>query len=910
MRNINFSKNLFFFLIYALYINLSVYSINTHKIDSLNKVLKNATDTHKVSIYINLGDLYESDSLLTAIRYYHTGINFSNELLKKYSSKNDTSITNFLIKKSAVLNLYLGIAYQSNSDFEKAKLHYIEAQKLFSKINHLKQVTDCLNNIGNLHILKSEFEIAINYYKQALEIAEKINNIDLLSRIYNNIGIIQIYMDNFNSGIEYLTKSLEYSEKLGDKKGVAYSLNNIGNIYFRKKDFKNSLEYFNKALKINEEIQDKPGQSRCLNNIGLVYKNLEDYNKALIYYNRALHINESVNDYQGIASCTHNIGNIYYNLKRYNESIVYATKCIDAAKKIDAKNELKDGYSLIALAYDKIGDYKNALEYFKEYSNLKDTILNQDKHKNISDIEAKYQNDKKKLEIEMLNKENEIQKINIEKSEVKQAKQRIIIYSFVLGFIIILIFSVLLYRQFSAKKKANILLEKQKKDLEFANTEILQQKEEILTQAEQLEATNKELEKLSIVASETDNSVIIADSEGNIEWANQSFTKLTGFSLIEFKERFGTNLIQVSANENINEIISECKNSKKSVIYSAKNLTKDNKTLWIQTTLTPILDSSGSIYKLIAIDSDITKIKEAEEEIVKQRDKITEQNKEITDSIKYASFIQNAILPPENTIKELLKNYFIIYKPRNIVSGDFYWAKNINYQNNKLSLIAVADCTGHGVPGAFMSMLSISLLNEICISHNFINTKKEEITSQILNNLRTSIIKSLHQTGDDDEAKDGLDISLVCIDNNENQLIFSGANNPIYIVTNYELQVINENNSELIADNKRLIELKPDKMPIGIHIKENPLPFKSSVYKFNNGDIVYLFSDGIIDQFGGKNGKRLKISGIKKILSFIAEKELIEQEKFINNELYNWLNPSEEVSFEQIDDITIMAFKI
>ena len=202
--------------------------------------------------------------------------------------------------------------------------------------------------------------------------------------------------------------------------------------------------------------------------------------------------------------------------------------------------------------------------------------------------------------------------------------------------------------------------------------------------------------------------------------------------------------------------------------------------------------------------------------IRRAKDLLAFQKKQITDSIEYASRIQTAVLPPGEYISKLIPEHFILYKPRDIVSGDFYW---ITHKDEKI-VIAAVDCTGHGVPGAFMSMLGFAFLNEI------VNKNTELKASTILNQLRDYVKESLHQTGKDDETKDGMDIALCIIDPENLRLQYSGAYNPLYLIRN---------------DN--FISLKADRMPIGIHIIEKE-SFTNHEIDIQTGDVVYMFTDG------------------------------------------------------------------
>lgn len=426
--------------------------------------------------------------------------------------------------------------------------------------------------------------------------------------------------------------------------------------------------------------------------------------------------------------------------------------------------------------------------------------------------------------------------------------------------------------------------------------EILQQKEEITVQAEQLEATNKELEKLSLVARETDNAVLITDAECNIEWINQGFTRLYGYTLHELISVKGKNILVNSSNKNIKAQVDELIRTKKSCQYESLIESKSGKKIWSHTTLTPIFDDDGGFIKIVAIDSDISIIKQAEEEIMQQkeeirsqrdeiesqrnmalsqRDEMVKQKKEITDSIRYALQIQNSMLPPKSVFNELVAGHFVFYKPRDIVSGDFYWIAKVEEK----VVVSVADCTGHGVPGAFMSLLGMTFLKEIVV--------KEYITHPgvVLNRLRKEVIRSFNIQGTGFEMKDGMDISLCTFDITTKQLEFSGAYN-----------------SAIIMRKKEMIELKADRMPIGRY--ETMQRFSIQTLDIQEGDILYLYSDGYRDQFGGEKGRKLMSGKFRELIKEISSLPFDEQYKKVDDTFMDW-----KVHHEQVDDITIVGVK-
>ena len=266
-----------------------------------------------------------------------------------------------------------------------------------------------------------------------------------------------------------------------------------------------------------------------------------------------------------------------------------------------------------------------------------------------------------------------------------------------------------------------------------------------------------------------------------------------------------------------------------------------------------------------------------EEKVRERTAEIEAQKEEITSSIEYASRIQMAMLPVSSLFTESFSEYFIIFKPRDIVSGDFYWIG----EDKQNIYFTVADCTGHGVPGAFMSTLGISILNDI-ITHN-----KDVKANTFLNLLREILKTQLHQTGKEGEAADGMDISLCTLRKNRELLQFSGAFNPLYIHTDGELK-----------------ELKADRMPIGIHYGEEA-SFTNHEVKVKKGDVLYLLSDGLTDQFGGPEGSKFKKAQLKKLLSEIHYRPLSDQKKLIELEFLKWKGNN-----EQVDDITVMGVRI
>lgn len=423
----------------------------------------------------------------------------------------------------------------------------------------------------------------------------------------------------------------------------------------------------------------------------------------------------------------------------------------------------------------------------------------------------------------------------------------------------------------------------------------LESKEEILVQSKLLEEKNTELEKLSMVASKANSAVLIMDANGKFEWVNDGFHRLYGIGVKELLKQ-GNTIFEASNNADINNVLQTCRTNKEPCYYEYTTKGREGKTVWVQTNITPILNSKKEIEKFIAIDTDITQIKEAEfeilqknEEISTQKDELEEKNKfieiqnnEIKSSINAAKIIQDSILRFAEAIQKKY-NFFVIFKPKDIVSGDFYWYQKYSENNKIYDFFAVVDCTGHGVPGAFMSMISSQILNKL------VNELKINSPAQILEELDKNIRESLKQ--DKTDNKNGLDICLCRIEQtgDNSEITFSGAKRPLIFID---------------AQSNKTTVYKGERRSIGGIKSRKNVKFTNTKIKANKNDLIYLTSDGYIDQ----NNPERKRFGTNKLLEIIIkniDKDLPNQKNILETALANHMKDS-----NQRDDITIMGLKL
>jgi serine phosphatase RsbU (regulator of sigma subunit) len=277
------------------------------------------------------------------------------------------------------------------------------------------------------------------------------------------------------------------------------------------------------------------------------------------------------------------------------------------------------------------------------------------------------------------------------------------------------------------------------------------------------------------------------------------------------------------------------------------------------------------------LDFQNRELKSRGEKILKQKNIIEEKSRDIFESIQYASRIQEAVLQPIDFLNEWGVDNFILYKPANVVSGDFYWG----CKKDERIVIAAGDCTGHGVPGALMSILGISFLDDIFDTRKILNA------ADVLNYLREDVIRKLRQKGTSGEAKDGMDISLCIIDNKTGILNFAGANNPAYMIRDGSFSII-----------------KADKIPIGIDFR-GQIPFTNNDIEVRRGDHIYLFSDGYADQFGGPSGKKFMYKPFQDLLVRIHDSPMIHQKEILENTFEEWKGIR-----AQIDDVMVIGLRI
>lgn len=741
-------------------------------------------------------------------------------------NSNDTNKVKLLV---SLANEYYRI------DIEKTLTYATQADSISTVLNYQKGKAESLRQLGRYFWRKSDYDKALNLFEEALEIFNSLRDKEGQSNCYNNIGSTYWRWGNYQSTLEYFEKSLALREELGDKEGMAASYNNIGIIYRTQGDYFNALDYYHKSVEIKEEINDKPGISDSYNNIAIIYSSQGDYDKALDYHNKSLELRKELGELRGMSSNYNNISIIYLNLGEYEMALDYVKKSIEIRERLDDKSGLASSFNNIGEIYLNLGDKNKSLEYYNKSIEISVATglrsLEAYGYIGLAQTYLKYNQNQKAYRFgqKAFDLAQKIGDIRLLQQSTKVFSES----SAAAGNYKDAYLQVLKFKAFSD----SILNEENTRKIVGLEYEYKYQREKELARLEQekIEAVHKsELKRQKAIR----NSLVIG----------------IGMVLI----LFSVLLFNFNQKRRMNQLLAK---QKKEIENKNIELTQLNE----------------------EFQSQNDHLEQANLEIRTQKNKIEESHFQITESLTYAKFIQGSVLPKSKNFSDYFSEHMILYLPCNIVSGDFYYLKSIN----KTVMVAAADCTGHGVPGALMSMLGITLLNEILRNAETISP------SQILTYLREEIKSSLHQSGEKGEQRDGMDIALCSIDFETLEMNFSGAYNPCWI---FRRDKTDQSKYEHII-------LEADKTPVGIFEVEKP--FREQKISLQKDDCIYLFSDGFHSQFGGEKKEKYQIKRLRSFLTKIQGESLPKQQELLENELTKWKG-----SNTQIDDILILGLKI
>jgi tetratricopeptide (TPR) repeat protein len=611
---------------------------------------------------------------------------------------------------------------------------------------------------------------------------------------------------------------------LENNTGIAKSMSNIGLVYQEQGDYPMALDNYFKALKMFEVLENKKGIANNTNNIGLVYKSQGNNPKALDYFLKALKMYEELGYKNGIAYNTGNIGNVYEAQGEYSKALDYYSQALKMNEELGDKNGIAVNTGNIGVIYKEQHDYPKALDYYLKALKMNEELGNKTatayNNSNIGSLYKTLGDYPKALDcfLKALKTDEECG----DKNGIATNTGNI---------------GAMYFSQKNYKESEQYTLQ----SLTLAKT------------IGALDILSDDYKNLSDLYAETGRWQIAFDSYKNYSVTKDSLTNK------EKSEQLGK--LEAQAEDDKKFALQQADEEKRAALAEEQSKIQKNILLFVIILAVAIALIAILIFRSLKMTR-------------KQKALVDEKNKEITDSITYAKHLQEAILPPLSQISGQFPQSFVLYKPKDIVAGDFYWLE----KTSDTLLIAAADCTGHGVPGAMVSVVCSTALNRAVKEFHIAETGK------ILDKVRDLVLETFEKS--ENNVQDGMDISLCSINTHTKQIQWSGANNPLWYLQNNELK-----------------EIKADKQPIGK--TDNPMPFNTCTIQLQKGDTLYLFTDGYADQFGGPKDKKFKYKPLKEAIVGLATLSMEEQKQKLNAVFEDWKGKR-----EQTDDVCIIGIRL
>lgn len=701
-------------------------------------------------------------------------------------------------------------------------------------------VLDSLQRIG----LQQESLILAD---SVLTVAKRHNDKRQVFEVLHYMAVASSNLGDFNTALQHGFESLQLREEMGDSLGISNSLSNIGRIYYDKANYPKAYEHLMRSYKIAHNLKDTLSMLAAIYNLGLVVNQKGEGKQALEYYSEASEYARALKNNLYIAYINNSLGNFYLNRAMYENALAHYFDALNYFLTVRDQRGTSMLYNNIGMLYGKLREYEKAFKHLQMALQIKERLKDKSSMASIYQSMAQLFYDKGDLgkavawgersvrlsdSLGALRQEERASTTLAESFEkMGDLKQSIGFY-----------------------KKSNALHDSifsQENNQKMAESEMIWKMEmrqyEAKTEQEKVSAVNREHSQSQIFVRNLLVLLILV-----------LILSITFIIFFYRKKMKASQLLQFqySEIEKQSEEIAAQRDEIESQRNSLANLAWELQQKHEETT-------------------------SHRDELQIQRDVLTQQKKEITDSIQYAKRIQSAALPSLETVNQLFPNSFIFNHPKSIVGGDFYWVARVG----KFRILAVADCTGHGVPGGFMSMLGIALLNEI--------VKREEVktASEVLDELRDYLISSLQPSGDMTDSSDGMDMVLAVFDDDMKTMQYAAANQAFYLIRKDDTGI------------PHLREFWPDRMPIGNY--QIMRPFTNNVVELKEGDLLYFFSDGFPDQFGGSAGKKLCPTRFKQMLLSFYDRPIASQGQLLGDSLERWMNDQ-----IQVDDVLVVGLKI
>lgn len=710
----------------------------------------------------------------------------------------------------------LGQVYREQGKNKIGLEFYQQALQHYETLQDDNGILLCLVGQGVLYKNRSDYSKAIQLLLRGVKIARKGNNIARLAQVYRNLGTVYRYQGYHKQELKYHLKALEMNQKLGKAVPIAYSYGGVGNAYSSQGNYPAAIASHLEALTIFEKLNRQPNIAYTYKSIANIYTEQKKYVQALSYYTKALKIRKQSKDKPGIAYALEKMGHVYGLQGKIEKARNHLLMALSIDKEINQTSWMAHCYEKLGKIEISIQQYNQALTYFKQSFDLRQKLG---------------------------------EKMNLAASAVGVGKA--------------------LYYQ----KKYQEAIRYLKQGVTLAQTYkgllVMKDGSEMLAKSYQALGDYKQAFQYQVVFKQLTDSVFNKDNTAQITRLATSYQFRKQKDSLEYAQQkkqlaFDAAIQTHQANQQLTFVglglvsaillvllwffVDKQKSNRKLSLTNAKLEQSNEETLAINNSLTNALD------------------------VVK------EQKSSILASIAYAQRIQQAILPSDADLKKAFPEHFILFRPRDIVSGDFYWFTEL--EAGKKLVLASIDCTGHGVPGAFMSMIANDLLNYI------VNKRHISDADQILNQLHLEIKQALRQS--ENQNEDGMEMSLVVIEPEKKRMQFAGAGNPLWYSQCGQLE-----------------RIRGDRWPIGGEHWVKEVSFTRHEIDLSVSTTLYMFSDGYKDQFGGPHGRKFMRQPLKELLEKNLQYEMDYQKQVLEHTLDEWMQ-----GYEQIDDILVMGVKI
>ncbi len=836
--------------------NEKIHTLHTLAENYLNSSPQKAFETAQKAFYYSTftnSAAMLSDSYFTlGVLHYRTSsfdsaMFYMNKALK-------TSETN---EQTAIILDNIGKVYKDLSVYDSSLYYHNQALRLQQVLGNRLAVSDCYKNIGNVYMQMGKYDDAIHNYETALEERKYGDAPHSSADLYNNISSAYVGMHKYADALSYLMSAADIQAQEGDKVGEAYTLNGIGNFYFRLKVYDKAQEYYTKSLELRKSLGDKNDIAATLFNIGTVHRDLDNFKEAIKYYGQALELRNQTDNKEAQALILNAIGGLYKNQKKYRESIRFYENALEINQMIGSKKAIASTYERLGMVYRdtcivaKNKDLcKHATTYYAKASQTYQEIGDSLNTARIYTFQGN------------LNKEMG----NYQTAKDLYNTAKLFYADNLLG---------KAYTTYNQGKLAQVA-----PNIDATSAETYYQ-----------EALNlaKQCEEKSLICDVVYSLYSLMKQQGNnakaLDYYEQYVTLSQSLENDKNKERITE--LEFEADIKMLEQINENQQLKLHEEELKQSQTRTYLSI-LACILLGIIIFSILLYRqysqkkkaLNDLKQKQLEVESAYEDIKIANDTLEKKNTQILDSLMYAKHIQKAILPPDEEIAKQFPQNFIFYLPKDLVSGDFYWLSTVGDS----IFFAVVDCTGHGVPGACMSMIGNTLLNQI------INEQHVTSPAEILNVLDREVIINLRQNEDKDTQEDGMNVSLIRYDKNTSELTFAGAGQ--------KMIVEQDGKTDLIATSLFSIG--------GMHaVKQNKkIFFEEKTISVTKGTSIYLFSDGYIDQFGSNSNERFSSRRFIEMIHNMQNLDMSEQFINLSKQLDTWKG-----SEKQIDDILVVGIK-